>query len=369
LGLAAVLALMLGAGTGGAAIALALDDDSSAPSAPTSLDVPAASSSSGSENSPPEGLARVAAAVLPSVVSITTDEGQGTVQGSGVIISEDGRILTNNHVVADAASGAGQLKVTFSNGDTKDARIVGRDPATDLAVIQAEDASGLHPATLGSSSDLHVGDTVLAIGSPLGLNGSVTSGIVSALDRSITLGGEEGSSPFGNPGNQTTASINAIQTDAAINPGNSGGPLINANGQVIGINTAIASASGLGGGLSGQSGNIGVGFAIPIDDARDVAQQLIRDGEVRHAYLGVEIADADAGGALVGGVESNSPADDAGLRQGDVITKVDDTDITNSASLTAAIRSHEPGDQVTVTYTRGGDEHTARVRLATLPDQ
>jgi putative serine protease PepD len=366
MGLVAVLALMVGSGTGGAAIALALDDDGSPGSATTSLDVPVASSSSG-ESAPSEALARVAQEVLPSVVSITIEEGNGTAQGSGVIISEDGRILTNNHVVESAANGGGGLTVTFSNGDTADASVEGRDPATDLAVIQAQDVSGLQPATFGSSADLHVGDTVLAIGSPLGLNGSVTSGIVSAVNRSITLGGESQGSPFENQSApQTTASINAIQTDAAINPGNSGGALINADGQVIGINTAIASASG--GAVSGQSGNIGVGFAIPIDDARDVASQLVRNGEVEHAYLGVEIADADTGGALVGGVEPSSPADEAGLRQGDVVTRVDDTDITNSASLTASIRSHEPGDRVTITYTRNGDERTADVRLAALPN-
>jgi putative serine protease PepD len=358
---------MVGAGTGGAAIALALDNDGgSSNNAATSLDVPAASSSSNG-SAPSEALARVAQEVLPSVVSITVEEGNATAQGSGVIISEDGRILTNNHVVESAANSSSGLTVTFSNGDTADATIEGRDPATDLAVIQAQDVSGLRPATFGNSADLHVGDTVLAIGSPLGLNGSVTSGIVSAVNRSITLGGESQGSPFENQSEPpTTASINAIQTDAAINPGNSGGPLINADGQVIGINTAIASASG--GAVSSQSGNIGVGFAIPIDDARDVATQLVRNGEVEHAYLGVEIADADTGGALVGGVESNSPADEAGLRQGDVVTKVDDTDITNSAGLTASIRGHEPGDRVTITYTRSGDEHTADVRLATLPN-
>jgi putative serine protease PepD len=358
---------MVGAGTGGAAIALALDDDAPAnDNVATSFDAPAASSSS-SDEAPTEGLARVADAVLPSVVSITIDEGGATAQGSGVIISEDGRILTNNHVVEGAAGGGADLQVTFSNGERADASIVGRDPATDLAVIQAEDVSGLQPATFGNSADLHVGDTVLAIGSPLGLNGSVTSGIVSAVNRSITLGGESQGSPFENQSTpQTTASINAIQTDAAINPGNSGGALINADGEVIGINTAIASASG--GSLGSQSGNIGVGFAIPIDDARDVAEQLVSDGEVEHAYLGVEIADADTGGALVGGVESGSPADDAGLQQGDVITRVDDTDISNSAALTASIRGHEPGDQVTITYTRSGDEHTTDVRLATLPN-
>jgi len=360
---------MVAAGTGGAAIALALDDDPET-SAPTSLDAPASSTSDG-ESAPEEGLAQVAADVLPSVVSITVEDQAGVGQGSGVLISEDGRILTNNHVVEAADDGA-SLEVTFSDGETAEAQNLGRDPATDLAVIQAEDVSGLTPATFGSSADLHVGDTVLAIGSPLGLNGSVTSGIVSALDRAITLTGSPGpQSPFGGGqeqggGSQTTTSINAIQTDAAINPGNSGGPLINSAGEVIGVNTAIASGAG---DLSGQSGgNIGVGFAIPIDDARDVASQLAESGEVEHAYLGVQIADADTGGALVGGVESDSPADEAGLQQGDIITAVGDEQVDDSAELTAQIRSQEPGDQVTVSYSRDGEEATADVRLSTLPD-
>jgi putative serine protease PepD len=359
----AAAGLMAGAAAGGALLAVNLDDDD-AGTATTSLS--AASPAVGSQdNAPDEPLSQVAAAVLPSVVSITSGAGEG----SGVIISSDGQILTNNHVVAQAADG-GSLSVTFSDGSKADARILGRDPATDLAVIQAEDVDGLTPAKLGSSADLHVGDTVLAIGSPLGLEGSVSSGIVSALDRSITLSNDLPESPFGNGGEpQATPSavIDAIQTDAAINPGNSGGALINADGEVVGINTAIASLAG-GGGIGSQGGNIGVGFAIPIDSARSIAEQLVDNGEVTHAFLGVRIADAeDGGGAVVGQVDDRQPAAKAGLEQGDIITKVDDTEITSGSDLTSAIRSHEPGDKVTITYTRDGDEKTAEVTLGELP--
>jgi putative serine protease PepD len=359
----AAAGLMAGAAAGGALLAVNLDDDD-AGTATTSLS--AASPAVGSQdNAPDEPLSQAAAAVLPSVVSITSGAGEG----SGVIISSDGQILTNNHVVAQAADG-GSLSVTFSDGSKADARILGRDPATDLAVIQAEDVDGLTPAKLGSSADLHVGDTVLAIGSPLGLEGSVSAGIVSALDRSITLSNDLPESPFGNGGEpQATPSavIDAIQTDAAINPGNSGGALINADGEVVGINTAIASLAG-GGGIGSQGGNIGVGFAIPIDSARSIAEQLVDNGEVTHAFLGVRIADAeDGGGAVVGQVDDGQPAAKAGLEQGDIITKVDDTEITSGSDLTSAVRSHEPGDEVTITYTRDGDEKTAEVTLGELP--
>jgi putative serine protease PepD len=359
----AAAGLMAGAAAGGALLAVNLDDDD-AGTATTSLS--AASPAVGSQdNAPDEPLSQAAAAVLPSVVSITSGAGEG----SGVIISSDGQILTNNHVVAQAADG-GSLSVTFSDGSKADARILGRDPATDLAVIQAEDVDGLTPAKLGSSADLHVGDSVLAIGSPLGLEGSVSAGIVSALDRSITLSNDLPESPFGNGGEpQATPSavIDAIQTDAAINPGNSGGALINADGEVVGINTAIASLAG-GGGIGSQGGNIGVGFAIPIDSARSIAEQLVDNGEVTHAFLGVRIADAeDGGGAVVGQVDDGQPAAKAGLEQGDIITKVDDTEITSGSDLTSAIRSHEPGDKVTITYTRDGDEKTAEVTLGELP--
>ena len=354
--------LVLASATGGALLALAIDDDGGTRPVASSLATPAVSDGDAAD----EPLSQAAAAVLPSVVSIQFESGSQSGSGSGIVISEDGQILTNNHVVAQAADG-GSLRVTFSDGSTADAEIVGRDPATDLAVIKAQDVSGLTPATLGSSADLQVGDTVLAIGSPLGLDGSVSAGIVSALNRAITLQGDQTQSPFGGRrGPADTAVIDAIQTDAAINPGNSGGALINAEGEVVGINTAIAS---LAQGASSEGGNIGVGFAIPIDAARDIAEQLIDDGSVQHAYLGVSIADADTGsGALVGAVEDGQPAAEAGLREGDVITKVDDKDIANAAGLTAAVRSKAPGDQVQVTFTRDGDSQTVDVTLGELPE-
>jgi putative serine protease PepD len=297
-------------------------------------------------------------------VSIQVDAGETSGSGSGIVISEDGQILTNNHVVAAAADG-GSLSVTFSNGDRADAEVVGRDPASDLAVIQAEDVDGLTPATLGSSADLNVGDTVLAIGSPLGLDGSVSAGIVSALHRAISLQGEQ--SPFGGGGQVVdNAVIDAIQTDAAINPGNSGGALVDAEGRVVGINTAIAS---LAQGTTGQGGSIGLGFAIPIDSARDIADQLIEDGSVSHAFLGVQIADADTGrGALIGAVEPGQPAADAGLQEGDVIVELDGETVADANGLTAAVRSHSPGDTVSVTYERDGDEASVDVTLGELPN-
>ena len=361
--------LAIASGVAGAIGALALDNnDDSNPTISSSLQ-PSNDRTSGSSRNqtPDEPLSQAAAAVLPSVVSITVDGGQFTGQGSGVVISEDGYVLTNNHVVAVADSG-GDLSVTLPDGTSQSATIKGRDPATDLAVIQIDDAGelGLTPATLGSSADLVVGDTVLAIGSPLGLDGSVTSGIVSALDRSITL--NESSSPFGGGGSGTTAVIDAIQTDAAINPGNSGGALANADGEVVGINSAIASLSQ---GTTDQSGNIGVGFAIPIDDAKAIADELIQNGEVTHAFLGVRVAQTVPGdngsqGAVIADVEDGSPAADAGLQAGDVVTAVDGDQVTNGADLTSIIRSHDPGDEVTLTIQRDGDEQQVTATLGTL---
>jgi len=354
--------LMLVSATGGALLALNLDDNNTTTTpVATSLSSPA----SGSSNSAPdEPLSQAAAAVLPSVVSISFDAGQVAGSGSGIIISTDGQILTNNHVVEAVANG-GDLKVTFADGSTADADIVGRDPATDLAVIKAKNVSGLKPAKFGSSESLHVGDTVLAIGSPLGLDGSVSAGIVSALGRSVTLGAEN-ESPFGgSSGASQSVVIDAIQTDAAINPGNSGGALVNTNGEVVGINTAIAS---LAQNSSGQGGNIGVGFAIPIDSAKDIAQQLIDHGQVTHAFLGVRLTEPEnGGGALIVGVEDGQPAAQAGLQAGDLITKVGDNDVRNAADLTAAIRTLKPGDKVVVSYTRGGEQKTAEVTLGELP--
>jgi putative serine protease PepD len=372
LGVGAV-ALAVASGVTGAfgALAIADDDDDAAPIS-NSLDQPSTSENDSSvANQPDEPLSLAAAAVLPSVVSITAGGGPVPGQGSGVIISADGYVLTNNHVVAEAADG-GDLNVTLPDGSTASAEIVGRDPATDLAVIQIDDAGDLDltAATLGSSADLVVGDTVLAIGSPLGLDGSVTSGIVSALNRAITL--NESSSPFGGGSRGTTAVIDAVQTDTAINPGNSGGPLINADGEVVGVNTAIAS---LAQGTTSEGGNIGVGFAIPIDDARTTADQLIEDGEVTHAFLGVQVADAiregsgnsaETTGAVIAGVEDGSPADEAGLQEGDIVTAVDGEAVRDATALTAVIRSHAPGDEVTLTVRRDDEDIEVTAALGTL---
>jgi putative serine protease PepD len=327
-------------------------------------------------------LAAMVQSVMPSVVSIKVTTSDAEDEGSGVVIRSDGMILTNNHVVEAAADGAGSVEVDFADGSTASAKIVGRDPTGDLAVIQANNKSGLKPATLGDSSQLRVGDPVVAIGSPLGLEGSVTEGIVSALNRSYSVQDQQqqqGQLPYGGNGqNQqqsaTTITIpNAIQTDAAINPGNSGGPLLNLAGQVIGINSAIRSADSS---ASGQSGNIGIGFAIPINTAHQAADQLIKDGKVRHAYLGVQITDATgdsqsnsgtAQGALISAVTGGGPAAKAGLAKGDVVTKVDGTAVSDADSLVAAVQKHKPGDTITVTYTRSGQTRTVSVTLGNTP--
>jgi putative serine protease PepD len=307
----------------------------------------------GGSSAPTETLAKVAAAVSPSVVSITVEAGQSGDTGSGVILRSDGTIVTNNHVVEAAADGAGTISVKFSDGSTASATILGRDPDTDLAVIKASGVSGKKPATLGSTGSVHVGDTVLALGSPLGLEGSVTSGIVSALHRTVALGSESGSG--------SGASVNdAIQTDAAINPGNSGGPLVDDHGRVIGINSAIASLGQTGG---GQSGNIGVGFAIPVEEVKSVSDQLIKGQTPKHALLGVDINDDPNGGALITTVVPGSAAAKAGLRAGDIITQVDQADITDGTTLSEVIRVHNPNDKVTVHYTRNGAERTTTVTL------
>ncbi|MFB9532894.1 trypsin-like peptidase domain-containing protein [Nonomuraea roseola] len=311
----------------------------------------------------PLTVADVAQNVQPSVVRI---QGQ-TGEGSGVVLSADGLILTNNHVVVGAGQGGGSMTVKFSDGKTAKATVVGTDPATDLAVIRAEGVSGLTKAALGDSDALRVGDAVLAIGSPLGLDGSVTAGIISALDRTLTVGGEdEGRQQlppgWGNQRSQsqgsTTTIGGAIQTDAAINPGNSGGALVNASGEVIGINTAIAT-----GGTG--SGNIGVGFAIPINTANQVAQQLIESGKVSHAYLGVSVTDAtgDVPGALVRQVQQGSPAAKAGLKEGDLITRIGDKPVDGGDTVVGQVRGFKVGQQVKITYMRNGQTQEATVTL------
>jgi putative serine protease PepD len=281
--------------------------------------------------------------------------------GSGVVIRGDGYILTNNHVVA-AAVGGGSVSVIFNDGSSADARIVGTDQEDDLAVIKVN-RTKLPAATLGRSSAVHVGDPVLAVGSPLGLTGTVTAGIVSALNRPVdTTSDQQNTDPFGQQ-QATTTVISAIQTDAAINPGNSGGPLVDASGAVIGINSAIAST----GSAFGQAGNIGVGFAIPIDQARIIAQELIDTGHASHPLMGVSLADAtdsDGNGlARVQAVSPGGPADDAGIEVGDVIVEVGGQRTDGADAVIAAIRTHQPGDSVPVTVERDGSRKTLTVKL------
>ncbi len=354
LGALVLVAVAVGGGVTGAAL-----ESGGSPSRVTSA--PVVPNNSGSAAQPPsQPLARVAAAVQPSVVSIKVSGNGESGEGSGVILRSDGHILTNNHVAAVAANG-GTIQVRFSDGKTASASIVGRDPSNDLAVIKADGVSGLVPATLGSSTDLHVGDTVLAIGSPLGLEGSVSSGIVSALHRTVDLGGSSGNGP-GAAAAPAAVVTDAIQTDAAINPGNSGGPLVDDSGRVVGINTAIASL-GSSGGTGTQSGNIGVGFSIPIDQARTIADQLINGQKPSHAQLGISVSDATTGGAQVGEVTANGAAAKAGLQTGDVVTEVDGNPVADADALVAVVRSHKPGDKITVVYARNGERRTAQVTL------
>jgi putative serine protease PepD len=329
------------------------------------LDRGASLGSGGSTNATvdraPESVAGIAATVMQSTVSIAVAGAGGRGTGSGVIIRSDGYILTNNHVVEAAANG-GEITVTLDAGERElSAEIVGRDPVTDLAVLRVRSDRDLPAATLGQSRALVVGDPVIAIGSPLGLSGTVTTGIVSALNRTVDVPSEDGSR---NP------LFNAIQTDAAINPGNSGGALVNARGEVIGINSAIATLGG--GGLFGgeqSGGSIGVGFAIPIDEARSVAEEIIRTGRATHPSIGVSaqtVSGQDREGALVRTVAPGSGAARAGLQQGDLIVKVDGEDVRSVDELILAVRSNKIGDTVEVDYVRNGRTRTVSVVLQEL---
>ncbi|WP_380165469.1 S1C family serine protease [Jannaschia sp. R86511] len=330
------------------AAAVAADDTADTAADGTVTDATADGAASG----PVDGVdwGAVATAVQPGVVAIQVAGADGSGgEGSGVVIDEQGHVLTNNHVVATAAGG-GQVRVTLSDGRVLAAEIVGLDPSTDLAVLQLADApDDLTVAELGRSEDVQVGDPVMAIGNPLGLSGTVTTGIVSALDRPVTT--QSVGVASGEP--VVTA---AVQTDAAVNPGNSGGPLVDAQGRVVGINSSIA-------GLSGGSGSIGLGFAIPVDAAAAVAEQLIEDGTAEHARLGVYLDDTTATiaegewagtrlGAEVVDVEPGSAADTAGLQPGDVVVAVDGRAATGAESLTALVRVTQPGDAVTLLVAR-----------------
>lgn len=349
--------VLLGAVVGGAAgagvVAVVNDDEGDGSNPVTRSDL----SNSGSDGNSRQaadvtGVQAVAAEVTPSVVSIAVQSQFGQAGGTGVIISSDGEIVTNNHVVESAGQG-GTVQVTFSDGTTADAEVIGTDPLTDLAVIKAQDVSDLQPAELGNSGDLAVGQQVVAIGSPLGLDGTVTSGIVSALNRPMAASSE------GQPQNGVNSVIDAIQTDAPINPGNSGGPLVNMDGQVVGINSAILTTG------SGN-GSIGLGFSIPIDQAKPIIEELRGGQEATHAQIGVGVGDPQGGdvrGALIASVNPGSAGDEAGLQEGDIVTHVGDRVITDATSLIAAVRSHRPGDEIELTYVRDGQENTATVTL------
>jgi putative serine protease PepD len=313
-----------------------------------------------------------AAAVEPSVVAIpvgSQSSGQEA-QGSGIILDTSGHVLTNNHV---ATATDGPITVTTTNQLTHDASIVGTDPTTDLAVLKIKNPpSDLKPASLGDSDKLAVGQPVMAIGNPLGLADTVTIGNVSALDRPVTTqaSGGQGS----DSGGGDAVITNAIQTDAAINPGNSGGALVTADGQVIGINSSIASLSGSSAFGGGESGSIGLGFAIPIDEAKTIAQQLISTGTAKHAYMGVTLRDgsvqqgsAQRAAAIVNQVTSGTPAAKAGLRAGDAVIAIGDDPVNGSLSLTAQVRARAVGDQVTLTVVRGGKQIKVTVTLAARP--
>jgi putative serine protease PepD len=323
--------------------------------APTTSALDAAKPPARQASSAPAGSAeQVAAKVLPSVVHLRVSGRNVTGEGSGIVLSGDGLILTNNHVIEAAADG-GEITAVFSDGRRASVEISGRDPSSDIAIVRAKGVSGLTPAELGRSDDLVVGQQVVAIGSPLGLSGTVTTGIISALNRPVRAGGRST--------DQTTV-LDAIQTDAAINPGNSGGPLVDDQGQVIGINSAIAT---VGTDSNGQGGSIGLGFAIPIDQVRRIADELTRNGKATQAVLGVSLGVSQgqdsASGAKVTGVEPDSAAEHVGIKTGEVITKVNDRIIEDSDELVAAVRSHAPGDNVKIEVGDGTHQRTIDVTL------
>jgi len=302
----------------------------------------------------PGSVADIAKRVIPSVVSIEADDKEGASTGTGFVIESNGYILTNNHVIAQAVTGKGTINVTLNNGQKYVAKVVGRDSAYDLAVLKIA-TSGLTALQLGDSDKVAVGDSVIAIGSPLGLSGTVTLGIISAKDRAVIAGEEGGDNSF----------INALQTDAAINPGNSGGPLVDSTGAVIGVNSAIAT---LGSSFGSQSGSIGLGFAIPINQARKTADQLIKNGKATYPVLGIAIdMKYEGDGALISkgnkAIAPGGPAALAGLKAGDLITKFDGRTINSAKELIVAIRAKSVGDKVVLTYIRNEVTGTATVTL------
>ncbi|MBA3488255.1 MAG: trypsin-like peptidase domain-containing protein [Longispora sp.] len=294
-------------------------------------------------------LAEVAEKIQDSVVGVRTESGEG----SGVVFTGDGYVLTNNHVVANAN---GNLTVTFSDNSKTPAKLIGTDPANDLAVLKVDRSEGLHPITFGDSDAIKVGDPVLAIGNPLGYAGTVTSGILSAKNRTISESGEE-ESPFA-PRQSVNRLSGLLQTDAAINPGNSGGALVDSAGRLVGINTAIATSG------SGSRGNIGVGFAIPSNKVKVVAEQLMKGGKVAHPYIGVRVSNSETkAGAEIAGVDPGSPAEKAGLKQGDLVTAIDGKTVRNSDELVSMVQAVQPGSKLSLIVVRDGKTSTIEVTV------
>jgi putative serine protease PepD len=304
---------------------------------------------------PAGSVAEIAQRVLPSVVSIETRSSDGGSSGSGFVIDGSGYILTNNHVIDSAATSGGQIKVRLSTGNSYTARVIGRDSSYDLAVLKIT-APNLKALQFGDSDAVAVGDSVIAIGSPLGLSGTVTLGIISAKNRAVTAGEREEENSF----------INALQTDAAINPGNSGGPLVDSTGAVIGVNSAIAT---LGSGFGPRTGSIGLGFAIPINQARKTADQLIKTGKATYPVMGISVdMNFSGAGAMIaktaGAIVPGGPASLIGMKSGDVITEIEGRVITSPEELIVAIRSHSVGEEIEITYLRNGVSKSARLTLA-----
>ncbi|MGD8167904.1 trypsin-like peptidase domain-containing protein [Herbiconiux sp. P16] len=407
-GVALIAALAIGALIGGAsgagvtawAVSQNGGSTSNTASSPTSITV----------NNPDDAnlITAVAAKASPSVVTISVQSDQAAGTGSGVVLTDDGYIVTNTHVVTlDGATASPDIKVQTNDGKLYSATVVGTDPVADLAVIKLTDASGLTPIEFGDSSKLNVGDVAIAIGAPLGLSGTVTNGIVSALNRSITVAssaapddtetnptpddgngnGDQGPYDFWNfdlpgqggqeqqqqqqaPTQQSSISLSVIQTDAAINPGNSGGALLDSEGKLIGVNVAIASAGS--GDSSGQSGNIGVGFSIPANLVQRVTDEIIKNGSATHGLLGATVGDASSeadsttAGAIIQSVSSGGAAEKAGLQAGDVVTAFNGLPITDSIDLTAQVRTQPAGGTAQVTFTRGGTSKTVDVTLGEL---
>jgi putative serine protease PepD len=355
IGIAGLVAGALIGGGAGAGAAVLLDE-------PASTTAPPASAQNVTIKNPETATTATAAAAkaAPSVVTIYVSSGSNSGSGSGVVLTDDGYVLTNNHVVTLEGAGTGTVQVRTADGTLYDASVVGTDPSSDLAVVKLKDASGLKPASFADSDKVQVGDIAVAIGAPLGLSNTVTDGIVSATGRAVETGSSQDDATV----------LDAIQTDAAINPGNSGGALVNGAGEVIGINSAIATVASQAPGSQSQSGNIGVGFAIPSNTAQRIAKELIANGKATRSFLGVSSRtaadDQNSGvgdGAEIVSVQPGTAAADAGIRPGDVVTAVGDRPVTTSTELTAAVRGKAPGDKVTLTIRRGNDTKTVEVTL------